>query len=265
MRLVVNGCAGRMGKTLLKLIHEHPECVLQGGLEAPNTPHIGQNIGDFIGVKLPHMIVSDDVDMLLRNVDGIIDFATPHATCRLLDVSASVGLTHVIGTTGFTRQQEEMIESVAQRTKIIKSGNMSLGINLLAKFVQQAAKALDVNWDIEIVEMHHRDKRDAPSGTALLLAHAATQGRGIDLAENMVCHRQGLTQKREENKIGFASLRGGSVVGDHDVIFAGDKERLVLRHVAESRDVFARGAIQAALWGYNQDFGLYSMSDVLGF
>lgn len=259
-----------MGRTLLRLIHEHPDCKLVGGLEAGDNSannsaeNIGQDLGTLIGVGEIGYHVTDDPLTALKDADGVIDFTTPNASVELAGVAAQARIVHIIGTTGFTPAQEASIKAAARHAQIVKSGNMSLGVNLLSALVQKAAAALDTDWDIEIVEMHHRDKVDAPSGTALLLGEAAADGRGVKLADVKQSGRDGMTGAREKGAIGFAALRGGSVIGDHEVILAGAGERLVLGHIAENRDIFAHGAIRAALWGQDKKPGLYSMTDVLG-
>lgn len=255
-----------MGRTLLRLVHEHPDCKLVGGLEAADNSagNIGQDLGTLIGVGTLGYGVTDDPLTALKNADGVIDFTTPNASVELAGVAAQARIVHIIGTTGFTPAQEASIKAAARHAQIVKSGNMSLGVNLLSALVKKAAAALDTDWDIEIVEMHHRDKVDAPSGTALLLGEAAADGRGVKLADVKQSGRDGMTGAREKGAIGFAALRGGAVIGDHEVILAGAGERLVLGHIAENRDIFAHGAIRAALWGQDKKPGLYSMTDVLG-
>jgi 4-hydroxy-tetrahydrodipicolinate reductase len=201
---------------------------------------------------------------LFTHIEGVLDFATPAASLEAAALSAQARIIHVIGTTGFTAADEAQLEAAARHATIIKSGNMSLGVNLLSALVEQAARALDESFDIEILEMHHRHKVDAPSGTALLLGEAAALGRGIALSECSVRTRDGHTGERPAGAIGFAALRGGSVVGDHSVIFAGAGERLELSHRAQDRQIYARGAITAALWGQGRGPGLFSMRDVLG-
>jgi 4-hydroxy-tetrahydrodipicolinate reductase len=201
---------------------------------------------------------------LFTHIDGIIDFTVPEATLALAELSAQARIVHVIGTTGIDSAGDAAIKAAARHARIVKSGNMSLGVNLLAAMVRKVAAALGPEFDIEVLEMHHRHKIDAPSGTALLLGEAAAEGRGIDLKTNAVRSRDGRTGARPEGTIGFAALRGGSVVGEHAVMFAGPAERLELVHKAESRDIFARGAMKAALWAQHKKPGLYSMADVLG-
>ncbi len=257
MRLVVNGCMGRMGQTLTRLIQENHETELIAGLEYTGHEDVGKPLGKDV-------YVFDQPREILDNVDGILDFTTPESTINLARMSAERGLVHIIGTTGFTEEQNKEIKDTTDRAIIVKSGNMSLGINLLAELVKKATKTLDSKWDIEIIEMHHRHKLDSPSGTALLLGEAAANGRNINLEDNAIKAREGISQERQENQIGFASLRGGNVIGNHEVIIAGEAEYITLGHHAQSRDIFAQGAITAALWAQKQTAGLYSMTDVLG-
>lgn len=264
-RIAVTGAGGRMGRTLLKLIHETPGAVLAGGIEAENSPHVGADLGTLAGLATPLGIaVSDDPLAVIKDADALIDFSVPRASVEFAGLAAQARIVHVIGTTGLAEADEARIAAAARHATIVKSGNMSLGVNLLAALVRQAAHALGTEWDIEIVEMHHRAKVDAPSGTALLLGEAAAVGRNISLKDNSERGRDGQTGARKDGAIGFASLRGGSVVGDHQVIFAGPSERITLGHIAEDRAIFARGAIAAALWGKGKAPGLYSMADVLG-
>ena len=261
LKLAIAGAAGRMGRELAKIVHETPGCVLAGGLEASASPHLGADYGEMIGVGKLGVEISADAASVVSRVDGIIDFTIPAATLSLLQFT--VGKIHVIGTTGIDAAGDSNIAAAAKLATIVKTGNFSLGVNMLAALVKRAAAALGQEFDIEILEMHHRMKVDAPSGTALLLGKAAAEGREINLNEKSVRVRDGHTGARNSGDIGFATLRGGSVVGDHTVIFAGNGERLELRHVAESRELFARGAVKAAIWAHNQKPGFYSMFDVL--
>jgi 4-hydroxy-tetrahydrodipicolinate reductase len=208
--------------------------------------------------------VASNVEPLLAGADGLLDFTVPNASVAFAEFAARRGMVHVIGTTGLSGEQEKLIAEASRRAVIVKSGNMSMGVNLLAALVKRMARALDDEFDIEILEMHHSKKIDAPSGTALLLGQAAAEGRRIDLAQHAVRGRDGHTGARRPGDIGFAALRGGSVVGDHTVIFAGPAERVEVSHRAEDRMIFARGAVRAALWARQQHPGLYSMADVLG-
>lgn len=264
MKLVVNGCAGRMGRTLIRLISEESAYHLAGGLERVGSEFIGQDVCGLAGLAPSGLTVSDDPLTTLKDADGVIDFTTPDSTVALSAIAAQARIVHIIGTTGFTAEQEEQIVAAARHARIVKSGNMSLGVNLLASLVKKAAAALGDDWDIEIVEMHHRHKVDAPSGTALMLGDAAAEGRNVALDGKIDSGRHGITGERKAGDIGFATLRGGSVIGDHQVILAGESERLTLGHIAENRDIFARGALRAALWAHDQDPGLYHMTDVLG-
>jgi 4-hydroxy-tetrahydrodipicolinate reductase len=263
-KIAVTGAAGRMGRTLLKLIRETPGAALSGGIEAKGSPHVGDDLGVLAGAGPIGIKVSDDPLAVIKDADALIDFSVPKASVEFAGLAAQARIVHVIGTTGLSEADEERIAAAARHATIIKTGNMSLGVNLLAALVRQAARALGPDWDIEIVEMHHRAKVDAPSGTALLLAQAAAEGRNVVLKDVAERGRDGVTGARKDGAIGFASLRGGSVVGDHQVILAGPSERITLGHVAEDRGIFARGAVKAALWGKGRPPGLYSMADVLG-
>jgi 4-hydroxy-tetrahydrodipicolinate reductase len=264
MRLVVAGAAGRMGRAVIRAIAETDGVVLAGALDAPSGGSIGQDSGELAGLGRNGVAVSADAPALLAGTDGVVDFMIPAATVALAEQSSARGLVHVIGTTGLTPADEKAIAAAAARAPIVKSGNMSLGVNLLAALVKQVASKLDDAFDIEIVEMHHNRKIDAPSGTALLLGAAAAAGRGVDLGGRSVRARDGYTGARPRGDIGFATLRGGTVVGEHSVIFAGPYERIELVHRAEDRMIFARGAVKAALWARGQKPGLYGMADVLG-
>ncbi len=264
MRLVVAGAAGRMGRALIRTIAETNGVVLAGALDAPGGGVIGHDSGELAGLGRNGINVSADAPALFAGADGVVDFTVPAATMALAEQSSACGLVHVIGTTGFTPADEKAIAAAASRACIVKSGNMSLGVNLLAALVKQVARTLDDEFDIEIVEMHHNRKIDAPSGTALLLGAAAAAGRDIDLRARSVRVRDGHTGPRQRGDIGFATLRGGTVVGEHSVIFAGPHERVELVHIAEDRMIFARGAVKAAMWARGRKPGLYGMVDVLG-
>jgi 4-hydroxy-tetrahydrodipicolinate reductase len=264
MRLVVTGAAGRMGRTLIKTISETAGVTLSGALERPGAPELGQDAGVLAGLPALGVAIGDDPLPLLIDADGILDFSTPAASVELAALAAQARIVHVIGTTGLSEADIAKLEAAARHAAIVRSGNMSLGVNLLAALVRTAAKALGEAFDIEIVEMHHRMKIDAPSGTALMLGEAAALGRGVDLKGHSVRGRDGISGVRRPGDIGFAALRGGGVIGDHSVIFAGDGERITLSHQAEDRSLFARGALRAALWARGQKPGLYAMSDVLG-
>jgi 4-hydroxy-tetrahydrodipicolinate reductase len=264
MRLIVAGAGGRMGRALTRVISETPGAVLAGALEAPGSELLGKDAGMLAGLPANGVKLSADLWSLSSNADGILDFTVPGATIANVAIAAERGLVHVIGTTGLSASDDAVIKSVTQRAIVVKSGNMSLGVNLLAALVKRVAQSLDESFDIEIVEMHHKAKIDAPSGTALMLGEAAAAGRGIALADRSARGRDGHTGARRPGDIGFASLRGGTAAGDHSVIFAGASERLTLAHHAEDRMIFAHGALKAALWAHGKKPGFYTMADVLG-
>lgn len=265
MKLVVAGASGRMGQTLIRVIHDSSDAVVFGALEREGSPAIGRDAGEVAGIGPIGVTVSADPLATLASAEGIIDFTSPAASVLYAGYAAQARIVHVMGTTGFAADDDRKIEAAARHATIVKSGNMSLGVNLLAVLVERAAAALGPrDFDIEIVEMHHRHKVDAPSGTALLLGEAAATGRGIDLADHSVRSRDGHTGARETGTIGFATLRGGSVVGEHTVILAGEGERISLSHHAQDRANFANGALKAALWARGQKPGLFNMRDVLG-
>jgi 4-hydroxy-tetrahydrodipicolinate reductase len=264
MRLIVAGAAGRMGRTLVRVVAETPGVTLAGAIERAGAVEIGRDSGELAGLGPNGVAVTADPVSVFAKADGVLDFTAPAATLGLAELAAQARIVHVIGTTGLSADDETRIKAAARHAVIVKSGNMSLGVNLLAALVRQAAKALGPDFDIEVLEMHHRHKVDAPSGTALFLGQAAAEGRGIDLGHHSIRARDGQTGPRKRGDIGFATLRGGSVVGKHSVIFAGEGETVELVHTATDRALFARGAVHAALWGRDKKPGLYSMSDVLG-
>ena len=264
MKLVVVGAGGRMGQTLIRAICDMEGVRLTGAIERTGSPLCGEDAGERAGVGRLGVAITDDPLPAFVEAEGVLDFTTPAATVEFAGLAAQARIVHVIGTTGCETEDDARIKAAARHARIVKSGNMSLGVNLLAVLVRQAAKALDPDWDIEILEMHHRHKVDAPSGTALLLGKEAAQGRGIDLDAHSVRVRDGHTGVREAGSVGFATLRGGSVVGEHSVIFATEGERVELSHQAGDRSIFARGAVKAALWARSRKPGLYSMLDVLG-
>ncbi len=264
MRLAVMGVAGRMGRALIRAVHESPQCALVGGTEAPGSTAIGQDLGELAGLGALGVHASDDPLELFTRCEGVLDFTAPEVTADYAGLAAQGRIVHVIGTTGFSEEDEYRIATAARHATIVKAGNMSLGVNLLSALTEKVAAALDADYDIEIVEMHHRHKVDAPSGTALMLGEAAAAGRHVSLDKHAVKAREGHTGPRRSGDIGFATLRGGDVVGEHTVIFAGPGERIELTHRATDRQIFARGAVKAALWARGKPPGVYSMRDVLG-
>jgi 4-hydroxy-tetrahydrodipicolinate reductase len=253
-----------MGRTLIHAIAASKGVTLAAAVEAAGSVVIGRDAGELAGLGKNGVTVASEIEPLLGRVDGLLDFTVPAATVAFAELTARAGKVHVIGTTGLSGENENLLAQAGKRAVIVKSGNMSMGVNLLAALVKRVAQTLDAEFDIEILEMHHNKKIDAPSGTALMFGRAAAEGRGIELAAHSVRSRDGHTGARCPGDIGFAALRGGSVVGDHTVIFAGPAERLELAHKAEDRMIFARGAVRAALWARGQKPGLYSMADVLG-
>ncbi len=264
MKLVIVGAAGRMGRELTRAVADIAGCTIVGGIEPQGSEFIGQDMGVLAGIGEISVTVSGDPLPLFASADGVLDFTIPAASVRYAGLAAQARIVHVIGTTGFSKDEDAKLAAAARHAAIVKSGNMSLGVNLLAALVKQVAAALDEDFDIEVLEMHHRDKIDAPSGTALLLGDAAAAGRGISLEKRGVFTRHGETGARKAGDIGFATLRGGSVVGEHSVVFATTGERIILEHRAQDRAIFARGAVKAALWARGNAPGIYSMTDVLG-
>ncbi len=264
LKIGVVGAAGRMGCALVRMVHETPGCIVAGGIEREGSSALGKDLGEMAGIGTLGLEIGDNALELFVGIDAVLDFTIPEASVEFAAFAAQARIIHVIGTTGFTQEHEKEIKAAARHARIIKSGNMSVGVNLLSALVAQVASVLDDDFDIEVLEMHHRHKVDAPSGTALLLGEAAAKGRGIDLEEKSVRSRDGITGARKPGDIGFATLRGGSVVGEHTVIFASEGERIELVHKATDRSLFARGAVRAALWGIDQPPGLYSMNNVLG-
>jgi 4-hydroxy-tetrahydrodipicolinate reductase len=265
MKLVVVGAAGRMGQALIRMVHEIEGVTLHAAVGRPGSPFIGKDAGEIAGLGPNGVAITDDPLAAFLHADGVLDFTTPATTNEFAALAAQARIVHIIGTTGCSVEDEQKISAASRHARIVKSGNMGLGVNLLSVLVEQAARALDpADWDIEVLEMHHKRKVDAPSGTALLLGEAAAKGRGIDLATHSVRVRDGHTGAREAGTIGFATLRGGSVIGEHSVIFAGEGERVSMAHSAGDRSIFARGAVKAALWARDKKPGLYSMLDVLG-
>ncbi|OYD86151.1 MULTISPECIES: 4-hydroxy-tetrahydrodipicolinate reductase [Azospirillum] len=264
MKIGVVGCAGRMGQMLVREIAATPGCTLAGGTERVGGPALGKDIGVLAGLEPLGVTAIDDAAALFAEADAVIDFTSPDASVRHAALAAQSETVLVIGTTGIGPAQQEAIAQAATHTPIVQSPNMSLGVNLLLALVEQVGRALGDDYDIDILEMHHRNKVDAPSGTALGLGRAAAAGRGVALEDVWQKVRDGHTGVRPRGEIGFATLRGGDVIGDHTVVFAADGERIELTHKASGRQIYAKGAVRAALWANDKQPGLYSMKDVLG-
>jgi 4-hydroxy-tetrahydrodipicolinate reductase len=264
LRIGVIGCAGRMGQMLIRAASANERCLVVGGVERSGASMIGRDVGALAGIEPLGVPVGDNAGELFDAADAVLEFTSPAATLQHAELAAKRRKVHVIGTTGLDAAQIATLQRHAKQTAIVMAPNMSLGVNLLLRLVTQVARSLDTDWDIEIVEMHHRAKVDAPSGTALALGKAAAEGRGVSLDRVAARGRDGMTGARRRGDIGFAVLRGGDVVGEHSVVFAADGERVEITHKATSREIFARGAIRAALWAQDKPPGFYSMADVLG-
>ncbi|MTH65225.1 4-hydroxy-tetrahydrodipicolinate reductase [Paracoccus shanxieyensis] len=262
--IVVTGVSGRMGQMLARVVLSSDKVRLVGGTVRPGNPWAGRDLGEAMGGPAIGLAVSDDPVQTIARAQAVIDFTTPETSVAMAELTAQARAVHVIGTTGFAPADLARLTAAARHAPIIRAGNMSLGVNLLMGLTRKVAAALGEDWDIEVVEAHHNRKVDAPSGTALMLGQAAAEGRGHPLEDLRTPAREGITGARERGTIGFSAIRGGDVVGEHDVIFAGAGERVVLRHLATDRAIFARGALQAAIWGQDKGPGEYDMADVLG-
>ncbi len=264
LKVVVTGASGRMGQTLINLITKSDKLELVGALECQNHEWLGQDIGLAMGGSKLGVVLSDDPIEVIANAEAVIDFTTPSATIEFSKLAAQARAIHIIGTTGLSKKDLAKIKAASFHSVVVRAGNMSLGVNLLAALTRKVAAALDEEFDVEIIEQHHKHKVDSPSGTALMLGEAAADGRGIRLAETAVKGRDGITGARKKGSIGFASIRGGDIVGKHDVLFASNGEQLILSHNATDRNIFARGALKAVIWGRDKQPGQYDMMDVLG-
>ena len=264
LRIAIAGCVGRMGRSLLDLVHSDEALSLSGALEHEGSPYHGKPLSTLMQSLPDALVIEGSVKALTEKVDVLIDFTTPFATIEHIGDLVERNIPAVIGTTGFKPEQLKEIEEVARHIPVVRSGNMSLGVNLLTELVRRAAASLGEDFDIEIHESHHRHKVDAPSGTALMLGHAAAKGRKVELEEKSVRVRDGIMAEREAGQIGFSVTRAGGIVGDHQVLFGSEDEIITLSHRAIDRSLFARGALTAAKWVTAQKPGLYSMRDVLG-
>lgn len=264
VKIAVSGAAGRMGKRIVTLAHEHPSVTLTGALEAPGHGCLGMDAGEVAGVGSLGVPITDNLAGVLKECDVLIDFSSPAASVANAKVAATAGKAMVIGTTGFSESQRKELDQLKTQTRCVLAPNMSMGVNLLFSIVGKVAAALGPDYDIEIVEAHHRMKKDAPSGTADRLARIIAESLGRHLESCGVYGRHGLVGERTPQEIGVMAVRGGDIVGEHTVMFVTGGERIELIHRAHSRDAFARGAILAALWLVSQPNGLYDMQDVLG-
>jgi 4-hydroxy-tetrahydrodipicolinate reductase len=264
LRIAIAGAGGRMGAANIRAIAGADDLLLHAAFDRPDSPAIGRDAGELAGADTRGVAIGSDAEAALEGADAIIDFTAPAVSVMLAELAAPRGLIHVVGTTGCSKDEDWAIQKAASAgARIVKSGNFSLGVNLLLGLVRQAARSLP-GYDVEVLEMHHNRKVDAPSGTALMLGRAAAEGRGIDLDANAVRSRDGHTGPRAPGSIGFATLRGGAVIGDHSVILAGETERIEITHRAQDRSMFAAGAVAAVRWAATQPPGFYDMADVLG-
>lgn len=264
LKIGVIGAGGRMGGAIVRQVTETDGCAVVSASDAAGAPAIGRDAGESAGIEALGVAIGDDVSAVIAAADAVIEFTLPGPTIEHAALTAEAGVAHVIGTTGLDAAGEAALRQAGERATVVHAPNMSLAVNVLFALTKQVAGMLDDQFDIEIVEMHHKHKVDAPSGTALGLGRAAAEGRGVSLDDAAQMTREGHTGARKRGDIGFATLRGGDVVGDHSVVFAADGERLELVHKAGSRQIFARGAVHAALWTPGRAPGLYSMFDVLG-
>lgn len=262
--IVITGVSGRMGQMLVQAVAASDACTLVGALERPGHDWVGQDVGTAMGGTKLGVTVSDDAVATFAKAQAVIDFTIPPATVAFAELAAQARAVHVIGTTGLSDDDIAALDAAARHAVIVRAGNMSLGVNLLVQMTKRVARALDEEFDIEIIEAHHHHKIDAPSGTALMLGEAAAEGRGVALADVRDSGRDGITGARTRGDIGFTAIRGGDIVGEHDVLFAAAGERIKLSHIATDRVIFARGALKAALWGQDKKPGAYDMVDVLG-
>jgi 4-hydroxy-tetrahydrodipicolinate reductase len=262
--IVITGASGRMGQMLIKTVVDSDKARLVGAVEREGHPWVGMDIGEAMGGQALGVAVTDQPLEAFAKAQAVIDFTAPAATLQFAKLAAQARAVHVIGTTGMTDDDIAKLEPCGRHAVIVRAGNMSLGVNLLVQLTKKVAAALDEDFDIEVIESHHNQKVDAPSGTALMLGEAAAEGRGVSLADVEDRGRDGITGARKKGDIGFVAIRGGDIVGEHDVMFAAPGERIVLRHLASDRAIFARGALKAALWGQDKKPGEYDMIDVLG-
>jgi 4-hydroxy-tetrahydrodipicolinate reductase len=262
--IVITGASGRMGQMLIKTVLDSDKAKLVGVVERTGHDWVGRDVGACMGGADVGVSVTDDALAAFAQAQAVIDFTAPAATVEFAALAAQARAVHVIGTTGMDDEHLAKLNAASRHATIIRAGNMSLGVNLLVQLTKKVAAALDEDFDIEVIEAHHNQKVDAPSGTALMLGEAAAEGRGVDLADVRDSGRDGITGARKKGDIGFTAIRGGDIVGEHDVLFAAAGERIVLRHLATDRAIFARGALKAALWGQGKAPGEYDMIDVLG-
>ena len=262
--VAVTGAGGRMGRAIIQAIAAKAEVELTGALEREDSPLIGKDAGEAAGIEKTNVRITDDRTKAFRKADVIIDFSAPDVSIKSLEDAVTLRKAIVIGTTGFSHHQRETIKDLSEKARVVIAPNMSVGVNLLLKLVEDASRVLGAEYDIEIVEAHHRHKKDAPSGTAVRIAEVIAGVLGRDLEKVAVYERKGIVGERRPEEIGIQSIRAGDIVGDHTIIFGGPGERVEITHRASSRETFALGAVRAALWIVDRPNGLYDMQDVLG-
>lgn len=260
----VTGAAGRMGKSIIAAMHGNPLITLCGALEKDDSPFLGKDSGETAGVGKNGIRITESREKAFKKAEVIIDFSSPDSSIRTMEEAVELKKAVVVGTTGFSLHQRELIKEIGHKTRVVMAPNMSIGVNLLLKLCQEAANAIGREYDIEIIECHHRHKKDAPSGTAIRIAEVIAATLNRDLEKVAVYERKGIVGERRPEEIGIQSIRAGDIVGDHTVIFAGPGERIELVHKASSREAFAMGAVRAAVWVVNKPNGVYDMQDVLG-
>lgn len=265
MKIGIVGACGRMGRSVISEILLDKNLQLSGAVTRPDSDAMGVDVGILTGFDKTGIVISENSTDLFAQSDAVIDFTSPASSVDYSRLAAKNNTVHVVGTTGFSKQNMEALKIASEKTQIVCAPNMSLGVNLLMALTEQVSSLLDQNFDIEITESHHRNKIDSPSGTAIGLGNSAAKGRGVNLDDVATWSRKGQMPKREDGEIGFSVIRGGDVIGDHTVSFMGMGERLELTHKAQDRTIYAKGAIYSAIWAAKQPVGLYSMKDVLGF
>ncbi|WP_370262483.1 4-hydroxy-tetrahydrodipicolinate reductase [Limnobacter sp.] len=263
MKIAIAGASGRMGKTLIEAVIQHPDCSLAGAFDLPAATCLGRDAGDFMGAQTG-ILITDNIESALQGADVLIDFTRPEGTLKHLEICQRLGVKAVIGTTGFEPKQLEQLKSFAKHMAMVWSPNMAVGVNATFKLLEVAAKILNQGYDIEIIEAHHNKKVDAPSGTALRMGEVIAQSIGVDLKDVGVFAREGITGERQHGTIGFSTIRGGDIVGDHTVLFAGTGERIEITHKSASRMTYAQGSIRAASYLMQHPTGMFDMQDVLG-
>ncbi|MBI1883505.1 MAG: 4-hydroxy-tetrahydrodipicolinate reductase [Chlamydiae bacterium] len=264
IKIVVHGACGKMGRQIIQCALNEPSFEIVGAVEHSKSSYLGQEVGALVGISSLKVKVTSDLNEALEKAQAIIDFSQPEASITLLQVATQKKIPLVVGTTGFTEEQNKMYQQAGLKISCVKSPNMSVGINLLFKLVEEAARVLGESYDVEVVEAHHRLKKDAPSGTAHQIVRVLAETLHRDLKEDIVYGRKGMVGERKTKEIGVFAVRAGDIVGDHTVLFAGASERVELIHRAHSREPFARGALRAAKFVVKAKTGLYDMRDVLG-